>query len=81
MRITEMDLKAKLASLNNIIKSEKNKTGELILSYAYGGVELQIRTNDGPWGYISNVLGTGHIPKKELYYRMDAFKKGLLFKR
>lgn len=48
--------------------------GVFHLSYAYGGVSLVRMANAD--GGESNVLGCGHIPKRELYALMHAFLSG-----
>jgi len=49
--------------------------GNYHLSGAYGGYALhQMGNRDGG---IRDVLRTGHIPARELYYQMQAFIEGL----
>ena len=45
------------------------------ISCAYGGVALHRVHNSG--GAISNPLGGGYMPKRELYERLQAFLSGL----
>ena len=53
--------------------------GVFHLSYAYGGVCLVRMANAD--GGESNVLGCGHIPKRELYALMQAFLSGIYNER
>lgn len=53
----------------------KANTGNYHIDYAYGGASLHHMVDAN--GCVSDVLSCGHIPKKELYYRMQAFLKGL----
>jgi hypothetical protein len=45
------------------------------LSGAYGGVALHRMYNAG--GGVSDVFGSGHMSKRELYGRMHAFIRGM----
>lgn len=45
------------------------------LTYAYGGANLCQVCSDGHGE--RNVLGCGHVPKRDLYNRMRAFLEGL----
>jgi hypothetical protein len=49
--------------------------GNYHLDQAYGGVSLVRMVNEG--GGISNVLGWGHLTKRDLYERIHAFIRGL----
>ena len=49
--------------------------GNYHLDGAYGGYSLHQMTNEG--GGIHEVFRCGHIPKRELYDRMQAFLDGL----
>jgi len=49
--------------------------GNYHLSGAYGGYALHRMHSDG--GGIVDVLRTGHVSKRELYYQMHAFIAGL----
>jgi len=55
--------------------SYKAAIGCYHLYQAYGGVNLVRMVSDG--GGISNVLGCGCIPKRDLYDRMQAFLSGI----
>lgn len=44
------------------------------LSGAYGGYNLERICNEG--GGVNNVFGSGFMPKRELYERMQAFLTG-----
>ena len=86
-RITDKDLNAMAALLNRLTGSPStycaNAAGEPFeanighyhISHAYGGVSLHRTSNHG--GGVSSVLGCGHIPKRDLYNRMDAFIAGI----
>ena len=88
MRITEKDLKAVVQRINSILgasetpwtfhsttKTSKANIGNYHISHAYGGVALHRMMREG--GGISDVFSSGHIPKKELYYMMQAFITGI----
>lgn len=49
--------------------------GNYHISHAYGGVSLHRMVNDS--GGVSSPLGYGHVPKRELYERMQAFIAGI----
>jgi hypothetical protein len=53
----------------------KAQIGCYFIDYAYGGVQLCQMVNDG--GGVTDVLYSGHIPKRELADRMYAFIYGL----
>ena len=85
-RITEKDLQGVVDRINRVTKSPeatytkidgkyKANVGNYHLSYAYGGVSLHRINNEG--GGISDVFRCGHVPKRELYQRMQAFISGL----
>lgn len=86
-RVTEKELEAIVGRINRMTGSPdtaytrqpegrmKANIGNYHLSYAYGGVQLVRMTNEG--GGVSNVLGTGHVPKRELAGLMYAFINGL----
>jgi hypothetical protein len=87
-RITDKDLQAVVARINRITGSPMDyaqpcakgvlfcsNIGNYHLDYAYGGVQLCRVCNTG--GGVSNVLGCGHVSKRELYERMHAFISGL----
>ena len=78
-RITQRDLEARVEHLNNITgfkgKVRYNTVGGYILSYAYGGVELQRVVSD--CGGIEDVLSSGHTTKKDLYNRINAYIAGM----
>lgn len=84
-QITMKDLEGTVSRINRITKSpETNYTmsgksyranvGNYHLSGAYGGYALHRMVNDG--GGVKDIFG-GHMPKRELYYRMQSFIKGL----
>jgi hypothetical protein len=85
-RITEKMLIAKRNTLNRITGSPEEAytkvNGEFKLNigfyridHAYGGVALHRIVNER--GGESDVLDTGHIPKRELFNLMDAYIRGL----
>lgn len=53
----------------------KANIGNYHLSGAYGGYSLYRMDNDG--GGVQDVLVCGYISKRDLYYRMQAFIRGL----
>ena len=89
MRITQKDLEAVVSRINRICGTPATPYAMIPdgsfapnancyhLSYAYGGVQLvQMSSTIGCTG-VRNVLGTGHIPKADLYNRMQSFISGL----
>jgi hypothetical protein len=51
-----------------------------VISYAYGGASLHRNCDvngDGESHGVSDVFGCGHVPKRELYDRMQAFLRGV----
>jgi hypothetical protein len=87
MRITEKMLEAQVQELNRITGSPEStykktakrlvaQVGNYHISYAYGGVCLHRVQNN--MGGVCDVLSCGHIPKRELFYRLQAYKSGLL---
>lgn len=88
MRITDRDLLAVVERINRITGSPTEtyikagdryvaQIGNYHLSHAYGGVSLHRMMNES--GGVENVLGCGHVPKRDLYDRMQAFIRGLEF--
>ncbi|MBT7929732.1 hypothetical protein HN682_07440 [Candidatus Peregrinibacteria bacterium] len=86
MRISIKDLERKIDYLNEITvnnvepwsRKESGLTanvGNYHLSGAYGGWELHQMYNTG--GAVTDVLGSGYLPKKELYYRICSFINGI----
>lgn len=88
-RITDQNLKAVVDRLNRLTgnpldtySKERKPCGSLRanignfhLSFGYGDVCLmQISNEDGG---CNNTLGTGHVPKRELYNLMHAFIRGI----
>jgi len=90
-RITDGDLRAVCSRLNLLTSSplepySTDAAGKLVanigcfhLSHAYGGVSLHRMHNEA--GGVTTPLGGGHMPKRELYERMQAFAKGLEFRK
>ncbi len=79
MRITEKTLQMAIDQLNWIKgfreKIEWNTIGSYQLSYAYGGVSLHKVLSEH--GAIRDVFNCGHIPKKDLYNRICAYRIGM----
>jgi hypothetical protein len=82
-RITQKDLEAVVARINDVTGSPKeaynletrtSNIGNYHLSYAYGGVALHRMHNER--GGIQDIFH-GHMPKRELYEKMQAFISGL----
>ena len=83
-RITEANLQGLCDRLNRVTGSPekpyidgKAQIGNYHISHAYGGVCLHRMHNSG--GGVTEPLYCGHCPKRELYYRMHAFLKGIEF--
>ncbi len=90
MRITNKDLEAVVARINRTmgtpqapyIRNEATGRHEpqancYHLDYAYGGVSLH-RMSDMPGCTgVDNVFSIGHVSKRELYDRMQAFLRGV----
>jgi len=89
-RISTQDLQAVVDRINRITGSPMEpytKIGEVPhqrytanignyhLSGAYGGYALHRMDTDG--GGVEDVLGCGHLAKRDLYDRMHAFIRGL----
>ena len=78
MRISQKQLEIQVEYLNKLVGYENFKhytPNTFILDYAYGGVSLHKVLSKG--GSVSDVFRCGHIPKKELYYRIIAFIDGV----
>lgn len=86
-RITIKDLHAVASRINSItgspavawVKPERSdryiaSIGNYHIDGAYGGYALHRMTNEG--GGVSDVLGRGHVPTRELYELMQAWIKG-----
>ena len=85
-RITNKDLEAVVARINRATDSPdtswtrtdagmKANIGNYHISGAYGGVSLHRMVTDG--GGITDVFSCGHITKRDLYDRMQAYLAGL----
>lgn len=87
-RITERDLQAVCDRINVAVNGAKlaaysrdddgrltANIGAYVLDGAYGGWELHRMATAG--GGVSDVFFCGHVPKRELYGRMQAFLRGL----
>ena len=86
MRITEKDIEAVIHRINIATGSPetpwtkeasgmKANIDNYHRSGAYGGVTLHRMINDG--GATEDVFSCGHITKRDLYNRMQAFLVGL----
>jgi hypothetical protein len=90
-RIKERDLQSMVNLINNMTGSPsepyaKGDDGKYKpqahcyhLSHAYGGVSLHRMASEGSG--ISDVFSSGHVPKRELFHRLQAFIDGLRMKR
>ena len=95
-RITEKNLKALCDSINEELgtpmqpyaacdpatnegRTMKGQIGNHHISFAYGGVCLHRMHNEG--GGVSCPIGMGHVPKRELYDRMQAYLSGITAER
>jgi len=86
-RITEKMLQIKVDYLNeltgNPIESWTKRAnggytaniGNYYVDGAYGGVALDQITNEG--GGVTDVFSNGHMPKRELFYRISAYIDGI----
>ena len=73
MRVTQKMLQDKINVLNEITDSPMEYSTDKVIN---GGWELQRVMNTS--GGVDTPLGhTGHIPKKELYYLIDAYIRGI----
>lgn len=85
MRITEKGLQATCDRINRIMDKPRDPyartEGNLVanigcyhLDHAYGRVALYQMASEG--GGVRDIFG-GHMPKRDLYERMQAFIKGI----
>jgi hypothetical protein len=85
-RTTEKDLQDAVDRINRVTHSPlasyanndgvyMANTGNYHVSFAYGGASLHRMGNES--GGIEDVFRCGHIAKRDLYERMNAFLKGL----
>ena len=85
-RITIANLQAVVDRINRLTGSpttpwrregDRNRAniGNYHLSQCYGGVSLHRMANES--GGVTTPLGLGHVPKRELYYQLHAFLRGL----
>lgn len=86
MRVTTEQLQAIVDRLNRLTKSPEktyimkdgkyvSQDGNYHLSQAYGGHALHRMSNQS--GGANDVLGRGHMPKKDLAELMHAYIKGI----
>ena len=84
-RITKKDLKGAIDLLNRVTKSPAeygslqdgkwlSNVGNFHLSCAYGGYALHRTANTS--GGVSDVFQCGHIPAKNLYNLIHAYRRG-----
>ena len=86
-RIRQRDLEQLVKNINGLhdtppepwVRNDDGKltgqVGNYHLSYAYGGVCLHKMLSKG--GAVADVFGCGHIPKRDLYNRMQARLDGI----
>ena len=85
-RITERELESVVDRLNRTMGTPATpyvqvdgkfvaQIGNYNLSWAYGGVNLEQIVNEG--GGVRNVFGCGHVTKRDLYDRMQAYLSGI----
>ena len=85
-RITISNLEAVVARINRLTGSpatpwrregdrSRANIGNYHLSQCYGGVCLHRMSNES--GGVTTPLGSGHVPKRELYYQLQAVVSGL----
>ena len=85
-RITIANLEAVVARINRLTGSpatpwrregDRNRAniGNYHPSHAYGGVSLHRMANEG--GGVTTPIGSGHVPKRELYEQLHAFLRGI----
>jgi hypothetical protein len=78
-RITEKQLQSIVDRLNEktgIVHPNMCSVGTYMLSFAYGGVSLHRIMNTS--GGVDDVLSCGHIPKRDLYNRMQSYLLGMV---
>ena len=81
-RITDKNLDGLCSIINRVTGSPEApyidgvcQIGNYHISHSYGGVCMHRMSNSS--GGVSDTLYCGHRTKKELYYMMHAFLKGL----
>ena len=85
-RITIANLESVVDRINRLTGSpatpwrregDRNRAniGNYHLSHAYGGVSLHRMANES--GGVTTPLGSGHVPKRELYEQLHAFVRGI----
>ena len=79
MRITQKDLSILINRLNITAKTPQEwpKVGHFCLDCAYGGYSLHQLISDK--GAVRDVFNSGHIPARDLYFRICAFIEGLTY--
>lgn len=91
-RITQSDLEAVCTRINRTVNGQDREPWERVngrlqqvpgvysISYAYGGASLHRNCSldaNGESHGVHDVFGAGHMPKRELYDRMQAFLRGV----
>ena len=85
-RITIANLQAVVDRINRVTGSpstpwrreggrSRANIGNYHLSQCYGGVCLHRMSNES--GGVTTPLGLGYVPKRELYYQLHTFVRGL----
>jgi hypothetical protein len=88
-RITQRDLEQLCRVVNNAVNGSPDgevwirtpdgdlhaRIGAFYIDGAYGGVALYRVVTEG--GGVSDVFGCGHVPKRNLYDRLQAFLRGM----
>ena len=78
MRVTEKHLQARVDTINKLmgfIYPKYSTIGSYCLSFAYGGVSLHRYSNE--CGGVHDVFNCGHVPKRDLLNRLDAYIAGI----
>ena len=76
-RITEKQLQTLVDRLNekaSIVHPSMRNVGTYMLSFAYGGVSLHRLMNES--GGVDDVFSCGHVPKRDLYNRVQSYLLG-----
>ncbi len=72
-QITEQDLKDRVAHLNTVVGKDGTEPGSYLTTYAYGGVQLQVRV-----GATSvNSVTSGYEPKRVVYEYIGTLLAGM----
>jgi len=77
-RITEAMIERKIKRINELkgVKDPAwNIPGSYLLSCQYGGYSLDLISTD--CGGIKDVFSCGHVPKRDLFNRINAYLAGM----